>query len=355
MGIYTFLVFYFVILSILSSTECKLLKNRIGHDYKLDPESKLHIHHEMQLYSPENTYIDWNSSYEITKVVGVDGAHIHNLTNNQVVAVSYKTDPKYASHNDFIILMDADESPTEKIPIKMAWCNNSRDTHYVNTGVGNLHINITNTRKNLTFYYLTNGNRNYSFGNGIYGMQQPGESDDPQYWQYVVAKYSYNISWATDGEPLRGRVLANDTRNSSQFTVYWSTGEAGKNNAALYYGFSSVKNGDADSYTYFQNASISSINRSSLCGAPANTTGWRDMGYIMSAPITNANWKEHPIIYYRFGVDDGNPLHMSSEHVFHVPPPAGSRSAARSTTVVLYLMQKVTWHPGIFLWSRTHH
>lgn len=314
----------------------KLLKNRVGHDYNLDPEIKMHIHHEMQLYSPENTYFNLDPIYQITNVEGVDGSDIHNLKNNQVVRVSYQTNPVNASDNDFIILMDADQSPDHKIPIKMAWCNNSRDTHYINTGIGNLHINITNTRRNLTFYYMTNGNRQYKFSDGTWGMEQPGQSDNPKYWQYVVAKWDYNMSWATDGEPLRGRVLADDTRDNSAFTVSWSTGEAGKTNAVMEYSWSSVANGDATSYLYSVPATSSKIERESLCGAPANTTGWRDLGYIMSAPINNADWSINPKIYYRFGVNDGNPLHMSSEHVFNVPPPAGQKSTSRPTKVILY-------------------
>ena len=71
-----------------------------------------------------------------------------------------------------------------------------------------------------------------------------------------------------------------------------------------------------------------------MSGPPANTTGWRDLGLIHTAPLTGMTLLANTRIYYIFG-DSVTDL-FSGEYVFQVPPLAGTNPPSRPTTAVLY-------------------
>ena len=113
----------------------------------------------------------------------------------------------------------------------------------------------------------------------------------------------------------------------------------------------------SNEYNQTENATISSLERSSLCGSPANATGWRDLGQINTAiftidpgQYTNNTPTAAPLyVYYMFGDVASND--WSQEFRFRVPPPPGTHPHGRPTTVILYddlgrgsLDQSYTWY-----------
>lgn len=74
-------------------------------------------------------------------------------------------------------------------------------------------------------------------------------------------------------------------------------------------------------------ATTSQILRSSMCGKPANSTGWRDLGLTHTALLTGMSSLGGSPIYYIFG--DTNTNNFSEEMVFNVPTPRGKELAHR--------------------------
>ena len=110
-------------------------------------------------------------------------------------------------------------------------------------------------------------------------------------------------------------------------------------------------------YKYIEAATTSHIEKAAMCGAPANTTGWREVGLIHTAlfeidseyyyDITSSSSTQY--VYYIFGDDASND--WSREFRFKVPPPPGRQRGGRPTTVILYddlgrgsLDQSYTWY-----------
>ena len=71
-----------------------------------------------------------------------------------------------------------------------------------------------------------------------------------------------------------------------------------------------------------------------MCGSPAADKGWRDLGLIHTAILSGMQGLAGERLYYIFG-DESTHLY-SKEHVFTVPPLAGTQPQNRPTTVVLY-------------------
>jgi hypothetical protein len=113
----------------------------------------------------------------------------------------------------------------------------------------------------------------------------------------------------------------------------------------------------SNEYNQTENATISRLERSSLCGSPANDKGWSDLGQINTAAFAidplqykNISTSTGPLyVYYMFG--DAASNDWSQEFRFRVPPPPGNRPHDRPTTVILYddlgrgsLDQSYTWY-----------
>lgn len=126
-------------------------------------------------------------------------------------------------------------------PVKYGWCDESAT--YLSQGFGNLLFNLTNLRADVAFYYFTGGT----------------------YSPIVVnaTTSSMYVSFRDENQPLRPRVVP--TGNPDVFHLLWSSSSSQK--PQLQWG---VKTGK---YTSFVSANSSYINRTSLCGGPANTTG----------------------------------------------------------------------------------
>ena len=71
-----------------------------------------------------------------------------------------------------------------------------------------------------------------------------------------------------------------------------------------------------------------------MAGPPANTTGWRELGLLHTAPLTGMTALAGTRIYYSFG--DSVTNDYSEEFYFQVPPVAGSNPPGRATTAILY-------------------
>jgi len=98
------------------------------------------------------------------------------------------------------------------------------------------------------------------------------------------------------------------------------------------------------------NATKSTIPQSSMCGPPANTTGWRDLGQINWAKFTGMkSYEAGTKIFYRFGDSATNT--WSKEHIFFVPPLAGKVPKTRPTRVVLYDDLGRGSMDGTFTWN----
>jgi hypothetical protein len=73
--------------------------------------------------------------------------------------------------------------------------------------------------------------------------------------------------------------------------------------------------------------------RSEMCGGVANSTGWRDMGFIHTALLKGMVQLGGSKIYYVFGDEETN--HYSRETVFYPPVPRGVELSHRPTKVKL--------------------
>ena len=81
-------------------------------------------------------------------------------------------------------------------------------------------------------------------------------------------------------------------------------------------------------------AVTTTISRSDLCGSPANSTGFRDLGLIHTASLKGMKALSASKIYYRFGDEATNDY--SEEVVFFTPPLPGAQPPSRPTTAVLF-------------------
>eukprot|EP01035_Chromulina_nebulosa_P022753 gene22753-29460_t len=226
------------------------------------------------------------------------------IQNDQVVNVTFQTNN--ASSSDWI----AAYSPPISIqllhttsPVKYGWCDES--STYLSQGFGNLLFNLTNLRTDVAFYYFTGGTYSPILAN--------------------ATTSSMYVSFRDENQPLRPRVVP--TGNPDIFHLLWSSNSSQK--PQLQWG---VKTGR---YTTFIYGNSSHINRTSLCGGPANSTGWRDMGLIHTAAfIGMSTLTAGSFIYYRFG--DNATADFSPERSLIIPALAGKQPSTRPTTVALY-------------------
>lgn len=126
-------------------------------------------------------------------------------------------------------------------PVKYGWCDESAT--YLSQGFGNLLFNLTNLRADVAFYYFTGGTYSPILVN--------------------ATTSSMYVSFLDENQPLRPRVVP--TGNPDILHLLWSSKSSQK--PQLQWG---VKTGR---YTTFIYANSSHINRTSLCGGPANSTG----------------------------------------------------------------------------------
>ena len=272
---------YFFLLLICESSSRSVSKTTQNNVNEIDFRGNK-IGNEFQLINFAVMQQEKAQTYEITTVTPT------SISNNGMVEVVFKS--YTPSETDWIGAYDADSDLSETVPIKFAQCNT--DNSYIMTGVGTLYFNFTNTRSDIKFHYFT------------------GSLTSP----VLVATSTDTLTFINKNEPLRPRIVPIGTVDRNTFKLLWSS--ATSINPVLMWG---VEPGGPYGNTVY--ADTSRIDRSQMCGHPANSSGWADLGLIhtahMKGMIALAGWK----LFYVFG--DADTGDFSVEHTFHVPPIKG--------------------------------
>ena len=256
---------------------------------------------EFQLVFPENIKSNVGAQNDYT-IVSVSPLVINN--NDEVIVTFQSQTP---SKSDWIAAYaPAGIDITSYVPVKYGFCDETPsylDESSPDYGKGSLIFNFTNLRTDISFVYFTNGT--------TYPIEK--------------GRSSVNVTFANFNEQLRPRVTP--TGFSDVFTVAWSSYNNTK--PVLKWGTS---NGN---YNNVVSATTDTITIDEVCGAPANTTGWWDLGLIHTSNFTGiTSLPKDSKIYYIFGDEDMNMF--SSEHTFYVPPSSGEQPSDRPTTIILY-------------------
>jgi hypothetical protein len=290
----------------------KALKRFMGVQGRFDlhsfPEvdhSGMQLANEFQLLHPENIDTSrltnqgnddfYHDQYMITNI------HPLVISNDGIVNVSYYS--SYPQYGDWIGIyspyVDADNI-SNTVPVKYGWCD--VDDNYYKTGHGSMLFNLTNLRQDLAVYYFT----------------------DELYYPKLQNISSQRISYENINEPLRPRVVA--TGDYDVLKLLWSS--ANSQSPVMKWGTASGV------YTNVVDAVTTTIEQDQMCGWPANSNGWRELGLIHTANFTGLLTLSSDKIYYVFGDSDTD--NMSGEFVLTLPPLPGKQPANRPTTVILY-------------------
>jgi hypothetical protein len=267
-------------------------------------------------------------TYKISSVSPV------KISNNELVTVKFETDSP--SSLDWIAAYSpADVDVKKATPVLYSLCSGIPPTNnenlpkvrrlessggnlpsqpvndYLHSGIGEVRFNFTNIRSSIKFYYF-NSNRTFPL------TSMP------------VASSTEIVSFKNPNELFLNRIIPGKDVNS--YRLLWSSA-----NSHLPYLRWGIFPGQ---YPFLSNGTISRINRQDLCGTPANTTGYFDLGMINEASfgnITEQHLLGNTVIYYIFG-DHSFPNDHSKEFQFLLPPIAGelpSKSSDPSTTLAI--------------------
>jgi hypothetical protein len=221
------------------------------------------------------------------------------INNDDVVTVKYSS--KSPNTSDWIAAYSpSDADITKTVPVKYGYCD--EDANYLTAGMGALTFNLTNLRADVAFYYFTSS------------LSKP----------VLVATSNDKVNFKNINQPLRPRVVP--TGDLDMFTLLWSS--ASSQQPVLRWGTSSQH------YTHEVSAVTSIIPHSAMCGSPANSTGWRDLGLIHSAPFSGMKALAAKTLFYSFG--DATTNDFSPEYQFFVPPLPGTQPPGRPTRAILY-------------------
>ena len=240
-------------------------------------------------------------SKSTTKDFKINSVSPKVILNNGIITVSYST--LNASINDWIgAFSPPDVDIRTKLPAKYGFAFKGSE-NYLITGIGSLDFNMTNLRAGIRFYYFSNG------------LLEP-----------ILEYKSLDIVNFEDiNEPLRNRIQPTGDYNT--FQLHWSS--ATSSIPQLHWGTSPKV------YPNIVNAISFQIDRNQVCGSPANSTGWHDLGMINKALFTDIVTQNlyGKSIYYIFGEKNTNKF--SKEFIFRLPPYPGNQPLNRPTQVVL--------------------
>lgn len=221
------------------------------------------------------------------------------IKNDEMVTVTYKSSSP-SSYDWIGAYSPADVDITTTVPVKYAWCD--EDSNYFNEKRSQVTFNLTNLRADVKFYFFTNS------------LTYPIE----------VADSDKLVQFENINEQLRPRVVPSG--DPDVFKLVWSS--ATTTEPVVKWGI------EPGVYGKVETAVTSTIERSEMCGAPASTIGWRDLGLIHTASLAGMSTVEGDKLYYIFG--DAASDTWSREYVFFLPPKAGEQPKNRPTTVVLF-------------------
>lgn len=244
---------------------------------------------------------------------------VDNIKMSEVGAAEYSVDvvsPLLIDNDDMVEVSFSSSAPSSEdwigaysppdvdilstVPVKYGWC--SDDGNYLPSTAGRLQFNMTNLRAGIKFYYFTNGTE----------------------YPILVGEAPSIVNFNNVNEQLRPRVQP--TGDVNVLNISWSSNMSSA--PVLRYGLVS------GNYTEEVLATTFRIERSQMCNAPANTTGWRDLGEIHTATFVGAAALANTRVYYVFG--DSATDDWSKEHVLFLPPLPGTQPPSRPTTVILY-------------------
>ena len=204
-----------------------------------------------------------------------DGEYVHVAINN----------PAFKKSGDWLGLYAADADPTTTAPLKWSYCVPYSGASYATSGVGELTFQVYSIRAPLIFHLFSGGTS-----------------------KAVLVASSVALPLNDPDAPLHPRVLPGGA--PGEFTIAWST-TAAVSNARLAWGT------EGGVYPHTVPATLATVPKESLCGAPATTNGWLDLGTIASArfaPSVPAGTR----VFYAL-VDDA---HAATVRNFSfVPPP----------------------------------
>ena len=259
---------------------------------------------EFQMIQPENIVDKRYKRAAVTHIIIKVSPTL--IKNDDIVTITFQSSSP--STSDWIgAYSPANVNISETVPIKYGYCDDSAS--YLSTGVGELTFNLTNLRSDVGFYYFTNG------------LSKP----------MLVDISTDVVSFENINEPLRPRVVA--TGDNDILNLLWSSATSSK--PVLKWGTQSGV------YDHTFAASTSTIEKSSVCGSPANTVGWRELGLIHTASFIGMKALADQRVYYTFG--DAATNNLSEEFVLFVPPIPGMTSSTttsdgklRPTRAILY-------------------
>lgn len=269
---------------------------RRSHKFPKFNHKGVEVANEFQYMEPGNT-VDhrriFKDSVEIMEIFPTV------ISNDEMVTIKFSS--KTPNSNDWIgAYSPPDSDVSTVVPIKYGWCDD--DDSYLSTGVGSLQFNLTNVRNGISFHMFTNGTK----------------------YPVHISTSSQTVSFKNNNQPLRPRIVPSG--DLDLFKLHWSSATSTK--PTLRWGTESGK------YTNVVSATTSNIPRSSMCGAPASTVGWFDLGLIHTADLKGMIALANQKIYYTFGDDATNDY--SEEHVFFAPPLPGTQPPNRPTRAILY-------------------
>lgn len=286
-----FFVFYFG-----SAVYAVEIRRSGKHSFPLLTHTGEQSINEFQFIVPENI-VDERSNSDITYQISEISPLV--ISNDEIVTLNFKS--SLPASKDWIGAYSPSDVDIKKtVPVKYGWCDDSQD--YLSTGFGSLTFNFTNLRSDIKFYYFTNGTT------------------------YPILKSSSDllVRFKNNNQPLRPRIVP--TGDYDIFNLLWSSSTSKK--PILMWGSESKK------YQFTVSAKTSQITIDDVCGAPANTVGWRDLGLIHTAELVGMKTLANQKIYYSFGdLDTGD---FSEEHVFFVPPLPGTQPPKRPTRAIMF-------------------
>ncbi|KAK9918496.1 hypothetical protein WJX75_004496 [Coccomyxa subellipsoidea] len=194
---------------------------------------------------------------------------------------------------DAVALYFAGDSPDERSPLKFKWAFASSKS-YLQTGAGSHTFRLLNQRKDVAFMLFYNVSRTTQFRTGnLLASSAPIRLSNPNDPQHVHLALGVT----------EGTMIAQwTTRDAGRPVVRWGR-ESGK--------LAQENRGSFSTYTRLQ-----------MCGAPANSTGWVDPGWLNYAALTGLQ----PGTRYYYTV--GDPAWGFSREFSFVSAPRVGRDAS---------------------------
>lgn len=222
------------------------------------------------------------ASVSLNVTTGVDGQYVTASVNN----------PAFKPKGDFIAMYLADVDPTTTVPLKWTYMVPYIPSYPID-GTGNVTFQIYNVRAPIVFYLCT------------------GSTSKP-----TLIASSPKITFDNDA-PVRPRVLPGS--KSGDFAIAWTTSESSATSSSptLKYRVGGTPGSPLPNSVP---ATPGYVRKADLCGAPANTVGWMDLGATVTAQLPGlAATAAGKTVFYALT----DSTHTSEEFSFVVPPLPG--------------------------------